>query len=42
VTGFLIGKAVADLDCGNCGSRQEAAVLYLLLLIEDVKRGLGL
>lgn len=36
------GQAVVDPDCGDCGSRQEAAGLYLLSVIEDVEKGLNL
>ena len=36
------GKAVADPDCGDCGSRQDAARIYLLGLIEDVTKALKL
>lgn len=35
------GIAVIDLDCGDCGSRQEATQMYLLGLIEDAARVLG-
>jgi len=36
------GRAVADMDCGDCGSRQEAARLYLLGLIEDAQKAMDL
>lgn len=36
------GKAYIDPDCGDCGSRQEATRVYLLGLIEDTRKALGL
>lgn len=41
-THTLNGKAFVDPDCGDCGSRQEAVRIYLLGLIDDTRKALGL
>lgn len=36
------GVAFLDMDCGDCGSRQDAAAIYLLSRIEDARKAFEL
>lgn len=36
------GVAYVGPDCGDCGSRQDATRIYLLGVIEDARKALGL